>query len=177
MSQDNTITPSRQYTQLSKDDRIKIEAGLKHADTHYKIARDHGRSQSTIDREVKKGTVPQQRNGSIAFVYFADVGQSRHEEARLGSRRPLKIAQCRAFMAEVDSKIAGHNKKCGPDGFVGALREFGGYSAENSVCTKTLHKYISESLMETKTTDLPSKLKRLSLALHCRFFSQYQPPS
>ncbi|MCL1914828.1 MAG: hypothetical protein FWG10_13375 [Eubacteriaceae bacterium] len=92
--------------------------------------------------------------------YFADVGQSRHDEARLGSRRLLKIAQCAAFLDEVDSRIAGHGKNCGHGGFAGALREFGGYSTENSVCTKTVYKYISAGLMETKTTGLPSKLKR-----------------
>ena len=43
---------------------------------------------------------------------------------------------------------------------MGALSEFGGYSAENSLCTKTVYKYISEGLMETMTTGLPSKLKR-----------------
>ncbi|MCL1913219.1 MAG: hypothetical protein FWG10_04930 [Eubacteriaceae bacterium] len=43
---------------------------------------------------------------------------------------------------------------------MGALREFGGYDAENLMCTKTVCKYISEGLMETQTTSLPSKLKR-----------------
>gem|GEM_PF-6241512 len=64
------------------------------------------------------------------------------------------------FYSRGGGKIAGHGKKCGHGGFVGALREFGGYSAENQVCTKTVYKYISEGLMETKTTGLPNKLKR-----------------
>ncbi|MCL1803187.1 MAG: IS30 family transposase [Eubacteriaceae bacterium] len=93
-------------------------------------------------------------------VYYADVGQRLHDAARQNSRKPLKIAQCSDFIAEVDSKIAGHGKKCGPDGFVGALRAYGGYDRENSVCTKTVYKYISAGLMETKTTDLPNMLKR-----------------
>ncbi|MCL1914388.1 MAG: helix-turn-helix domain-containing protein [Eubacteriaceae bacterium] len=55
MGQYNTSTQSRQYTQLSKEDRTKIEAGLKRADTRCKIAKELGRSQSTIDKESEKG--------------------------------------------------------------------------------------------------------------------------
>ncbi|MCL1914829.1 MAG: helix-turn-helix domain-containing protein [Eubacteriaceae bacterium] len=72
MGQDNTSTTSRQYIHLSKEDRTKIEAGLKHADTRYKIAKELDRSQSTIDREVKKGTVTQQRNGAIFCRCWAE---------------------------------------------------------------------------------------------------------
>ncbi|MCL1913220.1 MAG: helix-turn-helix domain-containing protein [Eubacteriaceae bacterium] len=104
MDQYNTSTQSRQYTHLSKEDRTKIEAGLKHGGSHYEIARDLGTSQSSIDRKAKKGTVHQQRNGEITGVHFADVGQSRNDEARLGSRRPLKIYQSRDFIAEAAAR-------------------------------------------------------------------------
>jgi len=106
MGCDNSITSSKHYEHLSRDERVRIESGIKHGDSSYAIAKELGRSQSTIDREIAKASVPQERNGVISSVYFADVGQARHEEARIRSRREPKIEQCTDFLAEIDRLIA-----------------------------------------------------------------------
>ena len=128
------------------------------------IARHLNRSRTTIYNELKRGRVEQIKNGHKVIVYYLDAGQTQYEKNRKNSKKKFKVLECVDFIKFVDESF---KEQCW------YLDEcYGRAKSEkifkNTVCTKTLYKYVELGFLKIKNTDLPQKLKRIPKSTRIR---------
>ena len=146
---------------LTLHERIEIQTykHLKHSNRF--IAKALGRSHSTINDEIKRGTAVQKKlvNGKPIFqeAYYAETGQSVYAHHREACRPRFKLFKVEAFLKEATALIKEH--KWSPDVVIGRLQRMGGYTAQERICAKTLYRYIDFGLLELKNIDLWAKLQ------------------
>ncbi|TRW28349.1 helix-turn-helix domain-containing protein [Criibacterium bergeronii] len=101
MDSNNSTTKIRPYKHLSFKQRVYIEIRLKDGVKPCGIAKELCRAKNTILNEVRRGTVPQKKQGKVINVYLADAGQAIYDNNRKSSRPSLKIAKCHHFIKYV----------------------------------------------------------------------------
>lgn len=147
---------------LTLSERIEIQSMNRQGFTNRHIARCLGRSHSTINNEIKRGTTQQVRlvNQKKYYTqsYFAETGQAIYTKNREASRKPYKLYQVEKFLEFATHKIK--EERWSPDAVVGYAQVNGLFEKHERVCTKSLYRYIDEGLMELMNMDLLLKLRR-----------------
>lgn len=129
---------------LTEKERYKIEAlkrsGLKNSE----IAKQIGKSDRTIRREIKRGTV-RLLNTDLTYrnEYCADVAQRKYKENASNKGPGLKIGKDHELAEYIEDKII--NEKYSPDAVIGEIKAKG-KKFKTSICTKTLYSYIDKGM-------------------------------
>lgn len=143
-SKDNNTLKSRKNKYLNEKERYKIEALKKAKLTNVEIARQIGRSERTIRREIKRGTI-ELLNSDLTKrkEYCADVAQRKYIENRKNKGADLKIGNDHKLAKYIEEKII--EEKYSPDAVIGRIKATG-MKFKNSICTKTLYNYIERGV-------------------------------
>lgn len=154
---DKNITSTRNFKHLSSFERGSVFSLLKEGHSQSAIAKKLGRHRSTISREIKRGTTTQRRSDLTEYKgYFPETGQAVYEKNRLNCGKKLKVLQVESFLLYAEEKIL--KDKWSPDAVVGNARLT--LDKSETVCTKTLYKYIDQRLLKVCNMDLMLKLHR-----------------
>lgn len=151
-------TNSRNCKHLNLKERFYIEIRLKAGVSIPCIAKELGRSKTTIYSEVRRGTVSQQKGKKLTQIYFADAGERVYQENRQGSFNKPKIASVERFLryAEKQYRTKGW---CFDITVKRALKD-GLFKRSDIVCAKTLYNYLHNGLLSLKAIDLPMIVRR-----------------
>jgi len=158
MGQEQNITKTRTWEQLSEKDRYKIETLSQQGLTPAEIGKSltPNRDRRTIEREFERG-LTLQRNSDLTekWVYLADVGQRVHDERAANKGRGWKIGHDHKLAGHIERKIV--EEKYSPDAVIGEIREQG-LLFEVTVCTKTVYNMIDAGMfLNLSNKDLPVK--------------------
>lgn len=157
MDKTNYTTEHRKGQHLTSEERHEIEVRYnKDKWSIYKIAKALGRPYNTVKNEINRGTVLLY-DGKVKR-YKADVGYATYLENRQECRRKYRSLQTASFL----QYVIVHFREDGwsLDACAGrALRE-GAFTREQTVCTRTLYRYIDLGLLPIKNIELPEKLGR-----------------
>ena len=154
----NHNTSLRTNKHLSYEERFFIEKQLQAGVSKTAIANVLGRSRTTIQSEIQRGSVEQIKAGKRVLMYLADYGQLNYEKTRQGSFNTRKAGIISPFLTWVEEQVLVH--KWSLDAAVGyALRKCL-FVRNEMVSTKTLYNYLHEGLLRIKPMDLPLVLRR-----------------
>ena len=149
---------NRTFSHLTVFDRGQIQALRHQGKSLQEIADIIGCHNSTISRELKRGTVTQRRSDLTTYhAYFADVGQRVYEANRSRCGAKDKLAKTMNFIRFAVQKI--RDDHWSPDAVCGYAKTQHVFEGER-VCTKTLYRYIDLGLVALKNIDLPLKVSR-----------------
>lgn len=152
-------TTARSFKHLSRYERGMIFALLKEKRSIRYIAHQMKRSQSTISREIKRGTTAQLRSDLTTYeAYFPETGQAAYVKHRSTSGFVCKISLVEPFLQFAETKIL--RDKWSPDTVVGFCRSQAQWQDQELVCTKTLYNYIDQGLLKVRNLDLLLKVRR-----------------
>lgn len=158
----NDTTSPVKGQHLNLGERIEIQTWKRLDKSNRFIAKELGRSHSTINDEVKRGTAVQKKlvNGKALFLeaYYAQTGQLIYEKHREACKPKYKLLKVEGFIRYAKQKI--QDKKWSPDVIVGRVKEDKRFEPHERVCAKTLYRYIDEGLMSLNNMDLWLKLQR-----------------
>jgi len=158
MGQDNCITKTKQWKQLTERERYKIEALTQNGLSASEIGKalKPQRDRRTIERELKRGRTEQrdalwrERN-----VYCADAGQRVHDERAANKGRGLKIGHGHDLADYLERKIG--VDRWSPDAAIGAIKTQG-INFSVSICTKTVYNMIDRGdFLTLSNKNLPVK--------------------
>ena len=154
----NHNTSLRTNKHLSYEERFFIEKQLQAGVSKTAIANVLGRSRTTIQSEIQRGSVEQIKAGKRVLMYLADYGHLNYEKTRQGSFNTRKAGIIVPFLSRVENQVLIH--KWSLDAAVGyALRKYL-FVRNEMVSTKTLYNYLHEGLLRIKPMDLPLVLRR-----------------
>ena len=158
----NDITSLVKGQHLSLSERIEIQSWKRLDKSNRFIALTLGRSHSTINDEIKRGTAVQKKlvNGKAYYLkaYYAETGHLLYKKHREVCKPQYKLLKVEGFIKYAKQKI--QVEKWSPDIIVGRAIELGTYEAHERICAKTLYRYIDEGLMSLNNMDLWLKLQR-----------------
>ena len=164
MNRLNFNTKKRDFKHLSEYERGEIYAMIKLGCSISSIARHLKRSRTTIYNELKRGRIEQIKNGHKVIVYYPDAGQTQYEKNRKNSKKKFKAFECIDFIKFVEKSFK--------EQFWSLDECYGRAKSDelfkNTVCTKTLYKYVELGILKIKNTDLPQRLKRLQKSTRIR---------
>ncbi|MBR1392132.1 MAG: IS30 family transposase [Lachnospiraceae bacterium] len=147
--------------QLTRADRIKIEALLKEGFSKPQIAAHLGVHRSTIYNELKRGEY-EHLNGdwTTEMRYSPDIAQEKAEENLKARGTQLKIANDIAYANYIEDKIV--NEDYSPAAVLGELKAQGREGEFNTtVCVATLYSYIDKGIfLKLTNKNLPVKKKK-----------------
>lgn len=153
---DSTTSSHKKGSHLSYEDRVTIQLRLKDKKSIRSIAREIGRSPSTISNEIKRGTVTLY-HGSV-HRYKASAGQKAYEQHKHnGGHRYAHLVKHRFIAYTVNHFM---NDGWSLDACTGRALQSGTFKRSEIVCTKTLYNYVDQGLISIKNIDLPEKLHR-----------------
>ncbi len=179
-----TLTNTKGEHQMSYLDNITVETKRKHLNYEERkiierllfkklakseIANTLCRDESTIKREIKRGTVTQRKRNPCQSkkldcpefieykMYFADVAQRKYEENRQNCGAKNKILACRELVEFVEGKVLG-KEKWSIDTTIGYAKV--NKLFENLCCTKTFYNWVDDNLTKVKNIDLLLKVRR-----------------
>lgn len=140
----NNTLKSKKNKYIILIDRYKIE-GLKKAGISNKdIADQIGKSERTIRREIRRGTVVLLNTDLTERIeYCADVAQRKYMENAANKGPGLKIGNDHELAKYIEDKII--NGKQSPDVVIGRIK-VEGLKFKSSICTKTLYNYIDKGI-------------------------------
>ncbi len=97
----------KKYNQITRYERMKIEALYEAGFNGRQIALQLGRHHTTIYRELKNGKTTRlnSKNWKDEVIYSADLGQIKHDEAKKNCGRDLKIGNDLKFIKFAEKKI------------------------------------------------------------------------
>ena len=150
------ITEHRKNQHLLSEERHEIEVFLKLGWSVYRIAKALRRPYNTIKNEIKRGTVSLY-HGRVER-YRADEGYKVYREHRQESRRKYRCLAVSAFLQYVKKHF--YNDKWSLDACVGKARTSKAFNRSETVCTRTLYRYVDLGLLSIRIMDLPEKLHR-----------------
>ena len=141
---------------LTERERYKIEGYLKDKKKAWRIAELLGKSERTIQREIKRGTVMLLDTELKEYrTYCADVAQRKYYENAANKGRGYKIGNDHELVKYIERMII--DEKYSPDAVIGRLK-LEGNRFKTTICTKTLYNYIDADLFIHLTNkDLPVK--------------------
>lgn len=157
MDETNYSTGHRKGQHLTAEERHIIE--VRYNEDHqkiYRIAKELNRPYNTVKNEIERGTV-WLYNGKVKR-YKASVGEAVYLERRQESRPKYKALEVSEFLQYVQK----HFKEDGwsLDACANKPLVDGTFIREETVCTKTLYRYVDLGLLPIKNLDLPEKLIR-----------------
>jgi IS30 family transposase len=174
-TKDNTTT-QRTFKHLSAYERGKIAALLKEGYSQRKIAEKLGRSSSTINREIKKGTTTQLNYDLSTYEqYFPETGQAVYEKNRSHCGNKHKLLKVKSFLKHAEKMILENDWS--PDVVVGHALKNNKFTKDKMVSTKTLYNYIDQNLLDVKNIDLQLKVRRKESAHNKRKHKRLQGKS
>ena len=144
--------------QLTRADRIKIEALLKEGLSKQKIAVHLGVHRSTIYYELKRGEYEHRNSDwTTETRYSPDIAQEKAEENLKVRGTQLKIGNDIAYANYIEDKIV--NEDYSPAAVLGELKAQGREGEFNTtVCVATLYSYIDKGVfLKLTNKDLPVK--------------------
>lgn len=149
----------KHYTQMNRDERMKIEALYTSGRSITEIAHQLGRSYSTIYREIQRGkTTRRNTDWTESTIYSADLGQIKYEENRKQCRKELKIGNDYEFLNYVEQKIA--EEKYSPAAVLMLIRREG-LKFKTEICLTTLYNYIKAGVFLNIVLDeMPYRRKK-----------------
>lgn len=157
MDETSYTTGHRKGQHLTSEERHIIEVrSNKDKKSIYKIAKELGRPYNTIKNEIARGTV-QLYNGKVSR-YKADAGYSVYLEHRQECRRKYRCLETSAFLKYVITHF--REDKWSLDACAGRAIADGIFRREQTVCTKTLYRYVELGFLPIKNIDLSEKLSR-----------------
>jgi len=158
----NDTTGISKGQHLTLSERIEIQSLKRLSNSNRFIAKVLGRSHSTINDEIKRGTAVQKKlvNGQAIYSenYYAETGQLVYEKHREACQPRYKLLKVEEFIKYAKRKI--QEEKWSPDIVVGRVITEELFTPYERVCTKTLYRYIDEGLMSLNNMDLWLKLQR-----------------
>ena len=160
MEQNNNTTKGRKGKHLTYEERQKLEVLLKAKVGIKEIAKLlGGRSERTIKREIKRGTV-RLLNSDLTerYEYSADAGQRKYDLNAENKGRSLKIGSSHDLVRYIEEKIC--KEKMSPYAALQSIENEGKEFAV-SICLKTLYNYIEQGLfLNISNKDLPQGGKK-----------------
>lgn len=144
--------------QLTRADRISLEALLKAGHGKTEIARQLGVHRSTIYNELKRGEYEHRNSDYTTEIrYSSDLAQQRAEENLKVRGTQLKIGNDIAYANYIEDKIV--NEDYSPAAVLGELKAQGREGEFNTtICVATLYSYIDKGVFLNLTNkDLPVK--------------------
>lgn len=158
----NDTTGISKGQHLTLSERIEIQSLKRLSNSNRFIAKVLGRSHSTINDEIKRGTAVQKKlvNGQAIYSenYYAETGQLVYEKHREACQPRYKLLKVEEFIKYAKRKI--QEEKWSPDIVVGRVITEKLFTPYERVCAKTLYRYIEEGLMSLNNMDLWLKLQR-----------------
>ena len=154
MDETNYTTEHRKSQHLTSEERHEIEVRLnKDKWSIYRIAKEMNRPFNTIKNEIERGTVL--LYGGKVKRYKADTGYAVYLDHRKECRRKYRRFETEDFLKYVEKQVT--EEKWSLDACVGNP---GPFRKEETVCTRTLYRYVDLGLLSIKNIDLPEKLHR-----------------
>lgn len=144
MNLTNHTTNEKRNKYLTERERYQIEVLLKTGVSNQVIGERVGKSERTIRREIKRGTIAILNSDlTERKEYCADVAQRKYVENATNKGPTLKIGNDHKLAKYIENKIV--NEKYSPDAVIGRIREKG-HNFKTSICTKTLYNYIDKGI-------------------------------
>lgn len=144
MGQFKISTRNRKNKYLSERERWQIEVLRDKKLSGREIAKQLGRNHTTINRELKRGTVKlldwELRD---KYMYRADRGQADYEEKQRNKGRPLKIGKDHELSRYIERKIK--EDKYSPGAIAGEIA-VKGLRFNTKLSVKTIYNYIYSGL-------------------------------
>lgn len=145
--------------QMSRSDRIKMEALLNAGHSKREVAELLHYHRSTIYREYNRGKY-MHRNSDYTESerYSSDLGQKEHDYAQEGKGRSLKIGNDRKLAEYIEDKIV--NDKFSPEAAL-ADAERSEIEFKTKISVRTLYRYIDNGIfLKLTNKHLPIKSKK-----------------
>ena len=146
MNQLNFNTKKRNFKHLSEYERGEIYAMIKLGCSISSIARHLKRSRTTIYNELKRGRVEQIKNGHKVIVHYSDARQIQYEKNRKNSKKKFKTLECIDFIKFVEKSFK--EQYWSLDECYGRAKSDKLF--KNTICTKTLYKYVELGILRIK---------------------------
>lgn len=162
MALNNSTTKKRSFKHLSAIQRGMLAQMIKEGSyTQIEMAKELGVSQSTISREIKRGTVEQLNTLLETYIIYApDYAEIKYQQNRERCRISPGIEKYDLeFWKEITKEIKKDPKKRihSIDTFVKKYKEE--HPEKKIPCTKTVYNLIDKNLTEIKNIDLPMKVR------------------
>lgn len=157
MSQLNDTTDVRANKHLTERNRYTIEDLLKEKISTIRIAERLGKSVRTIQREIARGKVQQQKSDlTFRKEYKADYGQRIYDEVARNKGPGLKIGNDIQLSQYIEDKII--KDSWSPGAVLGHIKEKE-MIFKTSICLRTLYNYIDNEdvFLELTNKHLPVK--------------------
>lgn len=158
MDYSHSTTKSNHYTHLTLKERVIIELRRSERRSYREIARELGRSASTIRNEFLRGQKSDRIARRDVIYYDAEWSHQRYQKARQASRKAFRALGVTPFLKAVEALF--FKEGWSLDAIRGRLLSEGLFSHDEVVCTKTLYHYIEDGLLRIKNIDLPEKVSR-----------------
>lgn len=149
----------KKFKQMSKSDRIKMEALLNAGLSKAAVAEQLHFHRSTIYREYDKGKY-MHRNSDYTEEerYSSDLGQKAHDYAQEGKGRSLKIGNDRKLAEYIENKIV--DNRFSPEAALAEVAR-SGIEFKTTISVRTLYRYIDNGIfLKLTNKDLPIKSKK-----------------
>lgn len=149
----------RHFKQLSKSDRIKMEALLNAGHSKAEVAKQLHFHRSTIYREYEKGKyIHRNFDYTEEERYSSDLGQSVHDWNEQGKGRALKIGNDIELAECIENKIV--NEKFSPEAVLADIAN-GEKKFNTMISVRTLYRYIDKGIfLKLTNKELPVKGRR-----------------
>jgi IS30 family transposase len=150
-SQNNYTLKNGKNKYLTEQERYKIE-GLRKANiSNKKISEILGKSDRTIRREIKRGTIKLLNTDlTERYEYCADVAQRKYLNNASNKGPGLKIGNDHELAIYIEDKII--NAKFSPDAVIGEIKTTKRVF-KTKICTKTLYNYIDKGIFLNLTNN------------------------
>jgi IS30 family transposase len=166
MSREKNTTPRKKREHLTEAERKTIERMVREGANKGEIARALYRDKSTIKREIRRGSVTQQkfnfkkgeRGVYECITYLANEGERVYKQNRLNCGRKNKISACSELVSFVEEKVLGR-EKWSPDAAIGYAKA-NNIVPGQSFSTKTFYNWVEGGLVTVKNIDLLLKVRR-----------------
>lgn len=153
------ISNMYRFKQLTRSDRLKIEALVKAGLSKKKIAEQIGVHQSTIYRELKRGRYTRMNSDlTVEEKYSPDIAEEQYQENLRAKGPALKIGNDHELAEYIEHKIADDGYS--PGAVLGEIKAKG-LKFETTISKPTLYSYIDKGVFFTITNkNLPVKRNR-----------------
>ena len=159
MSKKNNTTKTQKYQALTEQERGIIYGMKIKGATQQEIAEEIGKNQSTICRELKRGSVEQLDTHRRKYIkYFADSGQRVCEENKK-KRKFITLDKYKNFITAFEKEMLESKYRIySIDTFVNEYKKK--HPDEKVPCTKTVYNWVDKCYLKTRNIDLPVKTRR-----------------
>lgn len=147
----------KKYNQMTRYERMKIEAYLEAGLNGRQIAQKLNRNPSTIYKEIKRGRTTRlnSKNWKDEVIYSSDLGDIKHTEAKKRCGAKKKIQDDKRFIKFVEKKIV--KEHYSPAAVLYTIQSKN-LSFRTDVCLTTLYNYIKAGVFANITmVDCPNR--------------------